>query len=43
MYWEQQGAPPNELPDASLGYELKGVLPGLGGGVHAFFYLVSGL
>ena len=35
--------PPNELPDAGPGDALKGALPGLGGGVHAFFCLVSGL
>ena len=43
MHWGCQCTDPNELPYAGLGDEPKGMLPGLGGGVHAFFYLVSGL
>ena len=35
--WQCTG--PNELLDARLGDALKGALPGLGGGVHAFFVL----
>ena len=43
MHWWQQCAAPTELPDAGPGDAVKVTSPGLGGGVHAFFCLVSGL
>ena len=42
MHWGQQCAAPNQLPDARPGGALKGVSPGLGGGLNAIFCLVSG-
>ena len=41
MHWGRQCAAPIELPDAGLGNAPKGELLGLGGGVNAFFCVVS--
>ena len=43
MHRGRQCTAPNELPDAGPGDALKGALPGVGGGVNAFFCLVSSL
>ena len=42
MHRGQQCAAPNQLPDAGPGGALKGASLGLGGGLNAFFCLVSG-
>ena len=43
MHWGWQCTAPNELLDTGPGDAPKGTSPRLGGGVHAFFCLVSGL
>ena len=43
MHWGGWCAAPNEFPNTGPDDAPKGESPGLGGGVHAFFCLVSGL
>ena len=42
MHRGRQCAAPNQLPDVGPGGALKGASLGLGGGLNAIFYLVSG-